>query len=83
MCMTRIIFIPKEIVMTNRRQFLAGSTQLAMLAVGITIVALLFTAAMGTFIRRKVAVLMELEGDDIYAVGMFGLIYGRYDNLQG
>ncbi|MCH8952610.1 MAG: arsenate reductase (azurin) small subunit [Proteobacteria bacterium] len=28
-------------------------------------------------------VLMELEGDDIYAVGMFGLIYGRYDNLQG
>ncbi len=28
-------------------------------------------------------VLMELEGDVIYAVGMFGLIYGRYDNLQG
>ena len=28
-------------------------------------------------------VLMELEGDDIFAVGMFGLIYGRYDNLQG
>ncbi len=28
-------------------------------------------------------VLMELEGDDIYAVGMFGLIYGRFDNLQG
>jgi arsenite oxidase small subunit len=28
-------------------------------------------------------VLIELEGDDIYAVGMFGLIYGRYDNLQG
>jgi len=28
-------------------------------------------------------VLMELDGDDIYAVGMFGLIYGRYDNLQG
>ena len=28
-------------------------------------------------------VLLELEGDDIYAVGMFGLIYGRYDNLQG
>lgn len=27
-------------------------------------------------------VLLELEGDDIYAVGMFGLIYGRYDNLQ-
>tara|TARA_R110000787_G_scaffold265768_1_gene371839 strand:+ start:5406 stop:5990 length:585 start_codon:yes stop_codon:yes gene_type:complete len=28
-------------------------------------------------------VLMELEGDNIYAVGMFGLIYGRFDNLQG
>ncbi|MCF6344031.1 MAG: arsenate reductase (azurin) small subunit [Devosiaceae bacterium] len=28
-------------------------------------------------------VLLELEGDDIYAVGMFGLIYGRYDNLKG
>jgi arsenite oxidase small subunit len=28
-------------------------------------------------------VLLELEGDDIFAVGMFGLIYGRYDNLQG
>ena len=28
-------------------------------------------------------VLMALEGDDIFAVGMFGLIYGRYDNLQG
>lgn len=28
-------------------------------------------------------VLLELEGDDIYAVGIFGLIYGRYDNLQG
>lgn len=27
-------------------------------------------------------VLLELEGDDIYAVGMFGLIYGRFDNLQ-
>lgn len=27
-------------------------------------------------------VLLELEGDDIYAVGVFGLIYGRYDNLQ-
>ncbi|MTI16014.1 arsenate reductase (azurin) small subunit [Rhodobacteraceae bacterium RKSG542] len=26
-------------------------------------------------------VLLELDGDDIYAVGMFGLIYGRYDNL--
>ena len=28
-------------------------------------------------------VLLELEGDDIYAIGMFGLIYGRFDNLQG
>ena len=28
-------------------------------------------------------VLLELEGDDIYAVGMFGLIYGRFGNLQG
>lgn len=28
-------------------------------------------------------VLLELEGDDIYAVGMFGLIYGRFENLQG
>ncbi len=28
-------------------------------------------------------VLLELEGDDIYATGIFGLIYGRYDNLQG
>ena len=28
-------------------------------------------------------VLLELEGDDIYAVGMFGLIYGRFNNLQG
>lgn len=28
-------------------------------------------------------VLLELDGDEIYAVGMFGLIYGRYDNLQG
>lgn len=27
-------------------------------------------------------VLLELEGDDIYAVGMIGLIYGRYDNLK-
>jgi arsenite oxidase small subunit len=27
-------------------------------------------------------VLLEIDGDDIYAVGMFGLIYGRYDNLQ-
>ncbi|MEM8956520.1 MAG: arsenate reductase (azurin) small subunit [Pseudomonadota bacterium] len=28
-------------------------------------------------------VLLELDGDDIYAVGMFGLIYGRFDNLMG
>jgi len=28
-------------------------------------------------------VLLEIEGDDIFAVGLFGLIYGRYDNLQG
>ncbi len=27
-------------------------------------------------------VLLEAEGDDIYAVGLIGLIYGRYDNLQ-
>ncbi len=27
-------------------------------------------------------VLLELEGDDIYAVGIFGLIFGRYDNLE-
>ena len=27
-------------------------------------------------------VLLELEGDEIYAVGMIGLIYGRYDNLK-
>ncbi len=27
-------------------------------------------------------VLLELEGDNIYAVGMIGLIYGRYDNLK-
>lgn len=26
-------------------------------------------------------VLLETEGDDIYAVGLIGLIYGRYDNL--
>lgn len=26
--------------------------------------------------------LLQLEGDDIYAVGMIGLIYGRYDNLK-
>ncbi len=28
-------------------------------------------------------VLLEIEGDDVYAVGVFGLIYGRFDNLQG
>ncbi len=28
-------------------------------------------------------VLLELEGDEIHAVGMFGLIYGRFDNLRG
>ncbi len=27
-------------------------------------------------------VLLEVEGDDIYAVGLIGLIYGRYDNLK-
>lgn len=28
-------------------------------------------------------VLLELKGDDVFAVGVFGLIFGRYDNLQG
>jgi len=28
-------------------------------------------------------VLLELDGDDVYAVGIFGLIFGRYDNLEG
>ena len=28
-------------------------------------------------------ILLELDGDDIYATGVFGLIFGRYDNLQG
>ena len=28
-------------------------------------------------------ILLELEGDTILAVGMIGLIYGRYDNLKG
>jgi arsenite oxidase small subunit len=28
-------------------------------------------------------VLLELDGEDIYAVGVFGLIFGRFDNLQG
>lgn len=27
-------------------------------------------------------VLLELSGDEIFAVGMLGLIYGRYDNLK-
>lgn len=27
-------------------------------------------------------VLLELRGDDIYAVGLIGLIYGRHDNLK-
>ena len=27
-------------------------------------------------------VLLELDGDNIYAVGVFGLIFGRHDNLQ-
>jgi len=28
-------------------------------------------------------VLLELEGDEIYAVGIFGLIFGRVENIQG
>ena len=28
-------------------------------------------------------VLLELKGDDIFAVGIFGLIFGRHENLQG
>ena len=28
-------------------------------------------------------ILLELDGDDIYATGIFGLIFGRKDNLQG
>lgn len=28
-------------------------------------------------------ILLELDEDEIYAVGMIGLIYGRYDNLRG
>jgi len=28
-------------------------------------------------------ILLELDGDKIYAIGVFGLIFGRYDNLQG
>ncbi len=27
-------------------------------------------------------VLLEIDGDDVFAVGMFGLIYGRQDNLK-
>ena len=28
-------------------------------------------------------VLLELNRNEIYAVGIFGLVYGRFDNLQG
>ena len=28
-------------------------------------------------------ILLELDGDDIYATGIFGLIYGRQENLKG
>jgi len=28
-------------------------------------------------------ILLELDGDDIYATGVFGLIFGRHHNLQG
>ncbi len=28
-------------------------------------------------------ILLEVDGDDIYAVGVFGLIFGRQDNLKG
>ena len=28
-------------------------------------------------------VLLELDGDDLYAVGILGLLYGRHDNLVG
>ncbi len=28
-------------------------------------------------------VLLEVDGDDIYAIAVFGLIYGRFDNFQG
>lgn len=27
-------------------------------------------------------VMLEVRGDDIYAIGMLGLVYGRYDNLR-
>ena len=38
--------------------------------------------AAGNAYQSLPQVLLELDGDDIYAVGVFGLIYGRYDNLQ-
>jgi arsenite oxidase small subunit len=28
-------------------------------------------------------IVLEVDGDDIYAVGVLGLIYGYQDNLQG
>ncbi len=28
-------------------------------------------------------ILLEVDGDDVYATGIFGLIFGRKDNLQG
>jgi arsenite oxidase small subunit len=28
-------------------------------------------------------ILLEVDGDDVYATGIFGLIYGRKDNLHG
>ncbi len=33
--------------------------------------------------EKSLKLFEELEGDDIYAVGIFGLIFGRFDNLQG
>ena len=38
--------------------------------------------AAGNAYQSLPQILLELDGDDIYAVGVFGLIYGRYDNLQ-
>ena len=38
--------------------------------------------AAGNAYQSLPQVLLELDGDDVYAVGVFGLIYGRYDNLQ-
>ena len=38
--------------------------------------------AAGNAYQSLPQVLLELDGDDVYAVGIFGLIYGRYDNLQ-